>query len=229
MMRVLTGGIMPHGDWPDFNSTAAGKKFAANAPATATQPYVGGMPCGFTATSTANTGLTFGGGSGQCIVTAPTAGVYTSSSATLGANNLVGLLYNNAIVDIRRGTGDKTLSGSSVLSAVPSVVIGRCIVELFAGVFNDTTDLYAPFTVGGTLGTSIIGSVTWAIGDLVSIIASTEPALNGRLHKTGATISETGTATSTIQTGSIGRVLKAPASATDSMILDFWGSALNIY
>lgn len=223
MMRVLTGGILPHGDWPDFNTSAPGKKFANNVPATATQPYVGGMPCGFTATSAANSGFTFGGNSGQCVVTAPVA------AGAIGINNYFGLLYNNALVDIRRATGDKTLTGSSVTSAVPTVVTGPCVVELFAGVFNDVTDSYAPFHVGGTVGISILNTLTWAVGDLISIIASTEPAVNGRFWKTGGTFTESGTATSTLQTGAIGRVLKAPASATDTMIAHIWGHSTNTY
>lgn len=203
MMRVLNAGWDPIGDWPPFHTTNAGF-FTADSIA----DYIGGMPVGLNgAGATSGAGLVAGGSADQVIVTAP-----LLSNATLtgvvGASNFLGLLFNNATIDIRRGAGNKT--ATAVTYAIPTIVPTPCYVELWQGtpgstdlpVSHDVVDDRPPFLEGDS----------WVINDLIYIEESATASLNGRLTR----------ASGGSNTGAIGRVLKAPADETETMKALFW-------
>lgn len=141
------------------------------------------------------TGLVVGGNANQVIVTAPVA------AGAVAASNFIGLMMNAHPVDIRRGAGDK--SATDIGYAIPSIALCPCKVELLASVYDDVVDPYPPF----------LTTVTWAIWDKIYVAAhASDTDVNGRLTNAAAGS----------QTQPIGVVLKAPASATDTMIAMFF-------
>jgi len=196
MMQVLDAGWMPMGQAPQFGSDKQG--FFATGLADAVT-YVGGMPVGLI-----STGLVVGGQSGEIEVVAA-----DLSSATPGnSSNFIGLLFNNCLIDTRRGSGQKNLT-YDIHDALPSIVKTPCYVKLWMGqtastdfpVSHDVIDDRAPFLADA-----------WAIADPIFIEESATAADNGRLTKN----------IGTVNTAPIGRVWRAPASASDYMIAEFW-------
>lgn len=196
MMKVLQESVPKWGAIPAFNAGSGSKIFAST---TGRQSYVGGMPVGFINNGSNDIGLVCGGQAGECrsIIT-----------AGAGVSNFIGLLLNNYLLDVRHGSGDKNQTTFSW--ALPTIVLGPCIVELSAGTDQDVTDPTPPWR----------SADTFAIGDPLYIAFSTTAALNGLWTKTADNADSKG------PTGAqkLGIVLKAPASNTDTMVAYFYGA-----
>jgi hypothetical protein len=211
MMRVLNSGWDAIGDWPVQSTNGAGY-FTTDS----NTQYVGGMPVGLNLNgATANEGYVCGGNAEQCIVSAIS--VNGGDGAATGAangNNMIGLLFNNSIIDIREGAGNTT--ETAIIWAFPSIVPTPCYVELWRGTagstdlptYRDTVDYASPFATGDA----------WANGDLLYIEENASAAINGILTRTA----------SATNNAAVGRVMGGSASPavvaddTETMIAMFW-------
>ena len=195
MMRVLQAGWNPVGDWPTMNAVGSGRMSDVASNAT----YVGGMPVGLLAD-----GFTVGGIAG-------TVEVLAGVGAAGNASNMLGLMFNNVLIDQQRGRGEKNVV-FTINDALPTIVLTPCYVEMWRGtsastalpMSHDVVDNRSPF----------ITTELTAINDLIFISDTAGVDNSGLLTETAGGVN----------TVPIGRVIKGAADDTETLIALFWST-----
>jgi len=189
MLMLLNESLRPHGDWAGINANSvAGRVLDATV---SNIPYIGGMPCGITANGMVAGATALGG-----------------TTSAVDSNNILGLMWNNSVIDSARGSGSKN-GVTDRTQAIPSVVLGPCLVRLFSGAQQN--DAAIP-----TIGGAPFKADGWLVNDYLYICSGGAAADAGKWTKTAGSANFQ---------RPFGKVIGVTASGgvTTELLVDFWG------